>query len=139
MPPESRSRGRLDAPQIRHDGVRELVHEDVLAVVTRPRIAEEVFLGAGRRIPAEPARAPGMIVAVRLVTGSPCGAPGRLLFWYSGMSDVISVSAITPVRHCLATIDFRISGRAESIAMMMSRITSSASSGTRSDEITGMP
>ena len=40
-----------------HDRVPELVHQDVLAVIARPRISEQVLLRASRRIPAQPARA----------------------------------------------------------------------------------
>ena len=55
------------------------------------------------------------------------------------MSIVISTSAMTPVRHLRAIIAARRSGRFASMLLMMSRITSSASSGTFSDERTGMP
>ena len=58
---------------------------------------------------------------------------------YSGMSIVISTSAITPVRQFRSIIDARRSGRATSIVLMMSRTTSSAISGTLVDESTGMP
>ena len=55
------------------------------------------------------------------------------------MSIVISTSAMTPVRHLRAIIALRRSGRIASMLLTMSRATSSASSGTLSDEITGMP
>jgi hypothetical protein len=55
------------------------------------------------------------------------------------MSIVISTSAMTPVRHLRAIRAFRISGRAASIELTMSRATSSAASGTLSDAMTGMP
>ena len=55
------------------------------------------------------------------------------------MSIVISTSAMTPVRHLRAIIALRRSGRIASIEFTMSRATSSAASGTFSDEITGIP
>ena len=39
-----------------HDGVRELVDEDVFSLIARAGIAEKVFFGVGLRITAEPAR-----------------------------------------------------------------------------------
>ena len=58
---------------------------------------------------------------------------------YSGMSIVISTSAMTPVRQFRSIIDARRSERATSIVLMMSRTTSSAMSGTFVDASTGMP
>jgi hypothetical protein len=55
------------------------------------------------------------------------------------MSIVISTSAMTPVRHSRAMSALRTSGRMASMLLTMSSATSSASSGTFSDAITGMP
>ena len=56
------------------------------------------------------------------------------MFAYSGMSIVISTSAMTPVRHLRAIIALRRSGRIASMLLTMSRATSSAASGTFSDD-----
>ena len=72
-----------------------------------PGIAEQVLFGAGRGVPAEPARAVGVVVTVglrhRFIARR---VPGRLIREYSGMSIVISTSAITPVRHLRAISAF---------------------------------
>jgi hypothetical protein len=102
--------------------VRKLVDEDVLSPVAGVRIAEQVLLGARGRVAA-----------------SSREAPGRFIFEYSGMSIVISTSAMTPVRHLRAISAWRRSGRFDSIEMTMSRATRRAASGTFSDESTGIP
>ena len=55
------------------------------------------------------------------------------------MSIVISTSAMTPVRQPRAIIALRMSGRAASMVLTMSRATRRAASGTFSDAMTGIP
>jgi hypothetical protein len=55
------------------------------------------------------------------------------------MSVVISVTAITPTRPPRWMMSALTSGRFSSMCLRMSRVTSSASSGTRADAMTGMP
>jgi hypothetical protein len=119
--------------------VRELVDEDVLAPVARIRIAEQVLLRSRRRVAAEAARTVGVVITIACSTGSSRDAPGRFIREYSGMSIVISTSAMTPVRQLRAIIALRKSGRIASIAVDDVAGDEQRRVGHLSDETTGMP